>query len=209
MTRAATSLLLLLLAAACNGGPSAAELARLDRERADATDPAITAALEDPIMTDRDLSVADHSRRVRYVPGPAEASTPARITANAAVYNALKALETPPPACHRGFQTGPDWAARMPAPFAPPAGATLVEASGNTARGCAAVVAVYRVTLSARRVVAAMRAGALAAGYASTLQLRGADRVLSGRRPRDGATYYLVASPRSDGSEIAVRVAAG
>lgn len=125
MTRAATSLLILLLAAACDGGPSATELARLDRERADATDPAITAALEDPIMTDRDLSVTDHSRRVRYVPGPAEASTPARITANAAVYNALKALETPPPACHRGFQKGSDWAARMPAQFAPPAGATL------------------------------------------------------------------------------------
>lgn len=207
MMRAA--LPLLLLAAACDRGPSAVELARLDRERADATDPAITAALEDPIMTDRDLTVADHSRRVRYVPGPADASRPARIAANSAVYNALDALETPGPACERGFRNAPAWAARLPAPFALPTGASLVEASGNTTRGCAAVVAIYRLPAPADRVVAALRAKALAAGYASIVQVRGADRVLHGRRARDGASYYLVASPRADGSEIALRTATG
>lgn len=207
MMRAA--LPLLLLAAACDRGPSAVELARLDRERADATDPAITAALEDPIMTDRDLTVADHSRRVRYVPGPADASRPARITANAAVYNALDALETPGPACERGFRNAPAWAARLPAPFALPPGASLIEASGNTTRGCAAVVAVYRVPVRADRVVAALRARALTAGYASVVQVRGADRVLRGRRARDGASYYLVASPRADGTEVALRTADG
>jgi len=208
MTRATASLLLLLLAAACDRGPSATELARLDRERANATDPAITAALEDPIMTDRDLTVADNSRRVRYVPGPAVASAPARITANAAVYNAIAALEPRGPACERGFRTGAEWAARLPAPFVLPPGASLIEASGNTTRGCAAVVAVYRVPVRADRLVASLRARALAAGYASTAQVRGADRVLRGRRARDGASYYLVATPRADGSEIALRSAA-
>lgn len=208
MTRVSLAALL-LFATACGRGASPEELARLHRERVNATDPAITAALADPIMSDRDLTVADNSRRVRYVRGPAEASTPARITANAAVYSALRGLEPPRVGCEAGFRYGPAWAARLPAPFAVPPGASLVEAGGNDRRGCASVVAVFRVPAPADRAAAALRARALTAGYAGDVRVRGADHVVGGRRARDGASVFAVASPRAGGSEVALLASAG
>lgn len=199
-------LLALFLLAGCNGDTSEAELEAIDRNRADAADPAVTAALDDPIMTDRDLSVGDNSRRVRNVPGPAEAIYPPRDKANARALAGLEGLN--PPGCDRGFAYGRDWARRLPATFPMSPGATLIEAAGNDKPGCRARVAVFRSPASPRAIVDWYAARASAAGYTATPQTRGSDLVLAGQQA-GGASYYIIVSPRDDVSEVAMIATGG
>lgn len=208
MTRAIRILGLLALATGCSGGPSEAELAKRNRELAAAADPAVTAAMEDPIMSDRDLGVADDSLRVRHVGGPAEALYPSRTGANAAAFAALKGVGFTPSPCETGFVYGNAWAARMPAPFRLPQGATLVEAAGNDRPGCRSRMAAFRVAATPPSVIAAIRAGAMQAGYTALVQVRGSDQVVAGRRSADGATYYAIATPQGPGSEVSLLTAA-
>lgn len=207
MTRA-LPLFVLVLLGACDGGKSKAELATLNRELVARADPAITASLEDPIMSDRDLTVADDSRRVRLVGGPAQAAYPARIRSNAAVMSALQGLAREPH-CERGFTKSGDWVARMPSAFALYPGATLVEAAGNDRAPCRSRVLAFRTAAAPPAVIGWYRARALAAGYGAEVRPRGADRVVAGTRARDGAGYYLVASPADGGAEVALIATGG
>lgn len=199
MTRA-LSTLLLLLACSCDRGASSDELAERQRALAANADPAVTAALEDPVMTDRDLHVADNSRRVRLVAGPAQALYPARTRINARVTSALAGLATRDE-CEIGFAAGLEWAARLPAAFRIYPRAALVEAAGNDKGECRSRAVVFRPAATPQTVVAWYRARASAGGYSGEVQRRGSDLVLGGIRPGDGASYYLVVSPRAGGSE--------
>lgn len=196
-------LLLVLTLAACGGEASDAELAAIDRNRSEAADPAVTAALDDPIMTDRDLSVGDNSRRVRDVPGPAAAIYPPRDGANARALAGLEAFSTP--GCDRGFAYGAAWANKLPAAFPLSPGARLIEAAGNDKPGCRARVAVFRSPAVPQAVVDWYATRAAAAGYSARPQRRGSDQVLAGSR--GAGRYYIVASPRDAGTEVAMIVA--
>ena len=169
----------LLLLAAC-GGPSDAELRARADKLAETADPAITAALADPIMSDRDLTVADNSRRVRIVTGPAQANYPLPGGPNAAAFAALRALGGPS-RCEDGFVSGAAFAAQLPPAFVP-AGATLVEAAGNDRPGCRARFALFRVAEKPAAVTARIGARASAAGYGAEARVRGSDHVVAGRR---------------------------
>lgn len=201
MTRA---LPLLLLLAGCGGAASDAELAERRRALMATADPAITAALADPIMSDADLSVADDSRRLRSVRGPTEASVPPRTKENAALYATIDGLRGGP-GCEVGFVVDPVWADRLPAAFRLPAGATLIEASGNDRPGCAARAATFRMAGAPSAIVDRYVAAALGAGYGASSEPRAADRIAGGRRA-DGATWYMIATPVRSGSEISVIV---
>lgn len=199
MTRA-LPILMLLLVAACGRGASADELAARQRELAAAADPAVTAALEDPVMTDRDLHVADNSRRVRLVSGPAQALYPPATRINARVTSALEGLRSRDE-CETGFAAGFEWAARLPAAFRIFPGASLVEAAGNDKGACRSRMVAFRPAAAPQAVIDWYRARALAGGYTAQFQRRGGDLVLGGVRVADNATYYLVVSPRAGGSE--------
>lgn len=201
-------LLAVLLAGACGRGMSDRELAAEARTRAASADPAVTLALEDPLMTDRDLHAADHSRRVRLVTGPAQALYPPQTPINARVTSALRGLRADDP-CETGFVSGLKWAARLPASFGIYPGAALVEAAGNDKGRCRARFVGFRSAASSEAVLAWYRARALAGGYSAQAQQRGADSVLGGVRARDGASYYLLVSPRSAGSEAALLTTGG
>lgn len=205
MTRAFA---LLLMLAGCDRAPSATELARLRAEAARTADPAVTAALEDPIMSDRDLVVADDSRRVRSVRGPAEANYPSRTGDNAGFFKALRGLE-PGPGCETGFRADAAFAGQLPPAFAMPRGATVVEAAGNDRPGCRARMAAFRLATPPAAVAASYAARASAAGYDNKPGVRGADHVVGGVRARDEARYFLLASPRAGGSEVSLLVTGG
>ena len=151
----------LLLLAAC-GGPSDAELRARAAKLAATADPAITAALADPIMSDPDLTVADNSRRVRIVGGPAQAYYPLRNGKNAEAFAALRALGGPR-TCEIGFKPGPAFADELPPAFRAPAGATLIEAAGNDRPECRARFVLFRTPASAETLAAQVRARARAA----------------------------------------------
>lgn len=197
------ALLTLVLVAGCDRGASEAELAKRNRESLATADPAVTAALEDPIMTDRDLEVADNSRRVRLVRGPAEALYPPRTRSNAAIWSAIDRLN-PRAHCEAGFKAGVVWATRLPTAFAPFPGARLIEAAGHDAPACRSRMVAVRAAAAPEAVLEWYRARAVAAGYTAEVQHRGADQVLGGTRARDGASFYLVVSPHAAGSEAAL-----
>lgn len=202
-----SSMFLLLALAACGGGKSPDELAKLDRELAAAADPAVTAALEDPIMTDRDLSVQDDSRRVRHIAGPAQAVYPPNSKANIKALSGLDAL-APGPACETGFVTGDAWARKLPSAFALYPGAILTYAAGTDQGGCRVRVASFGAPAPPQAIVDFYRARATRAGYSATPQTRGSDRILTGTGARN-ASYYLIVSPRASGSEVALLTSGG
>jgi len=147
--------------------------------------------------------------KTRSCPTATSASpTTASASANAAAFAALKGVGFTPSPCETGFAYGNAWAARMPPPFRLPQGAALVEAAGNDRPGCRARMAAFRVATTPPSVIAAIRAGAMQAGYTALVQVRGADQVVAGRRSADGATYYAIATPQAQGSEVSLLTAA-
>jgi len=186
---------------ACDGARSADELAKARRELAATADPAVIAALADPIMSDPDLSVADDSRRVRHVTGPAQVTYPPRSKANARALAGLDGLAAP--TCETGFTSGKAWIAKLPPAFAPIPGATAIEASGMDKPGCRVRVASFSTEATPWRILNLYRVRATGAGYTATTTRRGADHVLTGSRPRDGASYYLIVTPGAKANAVA------
>ena len=193
-----------LSTAACDRGKTDAELAALDRNLADAADPAITAALEDPIMTDPDLSVSDDSRRIRTVNGPAQAIYPPRSANNEGALSALDGLGRGGNACDRNFAYGNEWAERLPAEFPLYPGARLIEAAGNDRGNCRVRVIAFRTAATPQAILDWYRERAVRGGYSAEQQRRGSDTVLGGERAADDASYYLVVSPGPRTSEVAL-----
>lgn len=205
-------LLLAILAAAalgaCGRASSPDERAAARRDAIAATDPAVTAALADPIMTDRDLGVADETLRVRHVSGPAVVSTPPRSKANGKIIAALDGL-LPDARCETGFSSGDAWRRKIPAAFAPFPGATGIKTEGLDKGACHVRVASFDAAASPWTILGYYRARATAAGYVSERRQRGADHVLTGRRARDGASFYMIVSPRAKASAVALLTSGG
>lgn len=192
---------------ACDGEKSADELAKARRKSAAAADPAVTAALADPIMSDPDLSVADDSRRVRHVSGPAEVTYPPRSKANARALAGLDGLAAP--TCGTGFTSGKAWIAKLPPAFAPYPGAGGIEASGMDKPGCRVRVASFATTATPWRILNHYRVRVTGAGYTAATSRRGADHVLTGSRLRDGASFYLIVTPGANANAVALLASGG
>lgn len=190
---------------ACDDTRSREELAAARREAVADADPAVTAALADPIMTDPDLTVADDSRRVRHVTGPASVTYPPRSKANAPIYAALDGFATPP-ACETA--PGPAWRAKLPPAFAPYRGATGLETAGTDDGSCRVRVASFATAATPWTVLAHYRGRATQAGYVTDLKRRGVDHVLTGSRS-DDASFYMIVSPRAKASTVSVLTSGG
>ncbi len=207
-----TRLLLPLLAAAtlgaCDNTPSPDERAAARRTALAETDPAVIEALADPIMSDRDLSAADDSLRVRHIGGPAVVSVPPRSKANAKMLAALDGL-LPEPACETGFKSGAVWLGEIPAAFAVYPGATNVSAEGLDKGSCRVRVAGFEAAATPWTILSHYRRRATEAGYASDLKRRGADHVLTGSRASDRASFYMIVSPRAKTSSVALLTSGG
>lgn len=198
--RALAVIAVALALAACDGQSRqdrAADLAK--------SDPAVTEALENPIMTDRGLAASDDSRRLRSVSGPARAIQPLRSPENRAIWEALAPL-LPKHPCEEGLAAGPQFARSLPAEFAPPPGARLIEAGGKIDGQCRVRIAAYRVDAPPAALAEAYRARLGGAGYAVRPQLRDGAQVLSGERASDSSSYYLVAAPDGQGSTLSLLV---
>lgn len=207
MTRALVPMLLAVpWLAACDRTPSPQELAAARREVVAASDPAVTAALADPIMSDPDLSIADDSRRVRHVAGPAAVTYPPRSKANARIHAALDGFATPA-LCEPA--PGPAWRGKIPAAFAVYPGATGVSAEGLDQGRCHIRVAGFDAAATPWTILSHYRGRATKAGYASDLRRRGADHVLTGTRTRDRASFYMIVSPGAKTSAVALLTSGG
>lgn len=199
-------LLFCLWLTACDRSRSPEELAAARREAVAAAEPAVIAALADPVMSDPDLSVADDSRRVRHVEGPATVTYPPRSKANAPIFAVLDGFATPP-LCETA--PGEAWRAGIPPAFALYPRATGIEIAGTDAGRCRVRVANFAAAATPWTILAHYRGRATQAGYATDLKHRGADHVLNGRRAKDGASFYMIVSPRAKASAVSVLTSGG
>lgn len=186
------------------------------------TDPALTAALEDPILTDPDLAQQANRHNVRPPELPTRAeypsAAPVRLAsadggARPAPSNAAPPGPAASPACGARREGGPvafsygmQWAERLPAAFPPYPGGRVTEAAGQDSGPCRVRVVTFRTADSYQRVIDWYQQRAVSAGFSAEHQARGADHVLGGVHPASNGAYYIIVTPIAGGSEVALIV---
>jgi hypothetical protein len=195
MRPALSALLLCVALAGCKRAEAPANnLAALDNQLvANDTDPAVTSAINDQILTDRNLSAQSNRNAVLSTAGPAQAQYPP---------DAGKG--TAPPCAASPLQNGPEWAKRLPPEFPLYPGASVSEAAGTDAAPCRLRAVVLTTADPWDKVIGWYQAQATRAGYAIGRQTRDGDQILAGNR--GDQAFYLIATPKSGGSEISLIV---
>jgi hypothetical protein len=208
-----------LTLAACERTPDEAQLAKLDNQiTGNQADPALTSALEDPILTDPALSQQSNRNAVREAGGPVQAQYPAgggpaalpaqrraeiRGQATPAEHREMVRLASGDGiACGAPFEQGVGWSRRLPATFRVLPGARVTEAAGNNVGDCRMRAVTFTSPHPPERVIDWYRRRAASAGYSSEYQRYQADQILAGANEHDGGAYYLIVRPAGRGSEI-------
>jgi hypothetical protein len=203
----------LVMLAACGGESDEAELATLDNEiAANDTDPALTSALEDQILVDRDLVQQSNRNAVRPPETPVQAQYP--VGAESAGRSASAPATAGRPGAglaEEATRCGEDrldydaaWVRRLPAAFAVYPGGRVIEAAGKDAADCRLRVVTFTSSEAPGRLRDWYRARAVGAGYSSEQQQRGTDLVLAGTHA-SGAAYFLILTPlEGGGTDVAL-----
>jgi hypothetical protein len=205
-----------LALASCGGGGQAS-----DQLAAFETDPALTAALEDQILTDPELAQQSNRLSVRPPELPFRAEYPADAgapTVHRASLSAQPGCTTcgggvPEPApgpsgtCGGAeFRYGMEWAQRLPGAFPPYPGGRVTEAAGQDRGQCRVRVVTFRTGDPYQRVLEWYRQRAVSSGFSAEHQVRGTDHVLGGVNQGTNGAFYLIVTPLEGGSEVALIV---
>jgi hypothetical protein len=190
-----------LLLAACQRQPSDDDIATFDnRITGNRSDPALTSALQDPILTDPALTQQSNRNAVRPPAGPVQAPYPPEQG-----HAEMKALvRGEGEGCAAMFDRNPSWARRLPAAFPVFPGARVTNAAGNDAEGCRMRVVSFASEASPQRVLVWYRERAASAGFSYDHHREPPDHVLAGTK--DDGAYYLIVTPRRGGSDISLIV---
>jgi len=194
MSRAACLSVLMLLAACGKSADRAAD--------GNATDPAITTALADPLMTDPGLDRRSNGDALQPPDEPYRAIAPPGepdpLREGAAPTVAARATELIArhaaaafAGCGQGLRYSAIWAAALPPEVALPDGGRVAEAAGSDAGGCHYRVVGYAVAMPVGDVVKGVRSAGQRAGYVLTDAARGKAQVVIGKRGRDGAAFII------------------
>ncbi len=234
--RAAFALSLVLTLAACADAPDEDPLAALERElAADAGNPAVAAALADPIMTDPTLSARANTNAVRPPSGPYTAPIPpSEVAARGSTADliARDTLESPPAngepctecavardaltlaaltapvagQCASRLGYSNGWAVRLHDAVPLIPNARMTEAAGVANERCDLRVVRFWSDLTPERLIDWYFTRTKAARYTSVLRADTIGQHLSGRHP-DGSRYSLFVDPRDGGgAEVALIV---
>ncbi|HEY0148272.1 MAG TPA: hypothetical protein VGB70_04645 [Allosphingosinicella sp.] len=221
-TFAFSALAALLALAGCNRGDDG-NLASLDNQLTNDTDPALSAALQDQIAVDPELAGQSNRNAVRPPETPTTATYPADTMRapepkGAAAAPAAGAQLAAAPAAGGGnpnctdnakFHYNNGWAQRLPAAFPLYPAGKLTEAAANNSNGCAARVVSFTTADNFQRVLDWYHTRAVRAGYTSEHEVREGDHILAGANARDNGAFYLIVTPRGNGSEVALIVNKG
>ena len=193
----------LLALGACGGGADN-NLAAIDNDLlANGADPALTSALEDQILVDPNLVQQAHPNTVRPPETPVQAQYPAG-SATAQPASGGTGAVAANGACAGPFEYGAQWAGRLPAGFPAYPGGRITEAAGNGGGRCRVVT--FTTADRHDRVLEFYRGVAGRAGFTAEHQQRGEDHVLGGVNQSTDGAYYLIVTPRPNGSEVALIV---
>ena len=184
----------LALVGCSRGSEPTNNLAALDNQLvANDTDPAVTSALNDQILVDRNLSAQSNRNAVRTAAGPAQAQYPPDAGKTVA-----------PPCAGAPLESNLAWAQRLPPEFPLYPGARLTDAAGSDAAPCR----LRGVTLATAdpwdRVIGWYQDRAVRAGYSVGRQARGGDQILAGTR--GDQAFYLIATPGQGSTEVSLIV---
>jgi hypothetical protein len=215
-----TALAAVLALAGCGRGDDG-NLASLDNQLANDSDPALTAALQDQIAVDPNLAQQSNANAVRPPETPTTATYPAdsaaaKGNAGAAPKAGAQLASAPagPAAASGGanctdgakFAYNNGWAQRLPAAFPFYPNGRLTEAAANNSDGCSTRVVSFTTADDFQRVLDWYNTRAVRAGYSSEHQVRAGDHILAGANASDNGAYYLIVTPRGNGSEVALIV---
>jgi hypothetical protein len=215
-TIAFAALAAVLALGGCGRGGDDSNLASLDNQLTNDTDPALTAALQDQIAVDPNLAQQSNANAVRPPETPTQAPYPAdsaRAPAPAAAGIAKPGAQlASAPArgaaanCTSGdsFSYNNAWAQRLPAAFPFYPNGRLTEAAANNSNGCSTRVVSFTTADNFQRVLDWYNTRAVKAGYSSEHEVRGGDHILAGANSRDDGAFYLIVTPRGNGSEVAL-----
>jgi hypothetical protein len=98
------------------------------------------------------------------------------------------------------------WAERLPAAFPAYPGGRITEAAGNDHGDCRIRVVTFTTADPWQRVIEFYRGVARRGGYDAEHQARGGDQVLGGVNAATDGAYYLIVTPKAQGSEVALIV---
>ena len=192
-----------LLALGGCGGGAENNLAAIDNDLlANGADPALTSALEDQILVDPNLVQQAHPNTVRPPETPVQAQYPAGSASAQPASGTGGAAANG--ACAGPFQYGAQWANRLPPGFPAYPGGRITEAAGNDGGRCRVVT--FTTGDRYDRVLGFYQGVAGRAGFTAEHQQRGEDHVLGGVNAGTDGAYYLIVTPRPDGSEVALIV---
>ena len=212
-----TALAAALALAACGRGDEG-NLASLDNQLAgNDVDPALTSALEDQIAVDPELAQQSNKNAVRPPETPTQAPYPQQGGGTlrapepgqkAAAQPAALASGGPGGGCTDAnrFDYNQAWAQKMPAAFPVYPGAKVTDAAANQQSGCSARVVTFTTGDNYQRVLDWYHTQAVRSGYTSEHQVREGDHILAGANEGKGAAFYLIATPKQNGSEVALIV---
>ena len=209
-----------LALAGCGRGDEG-NLAALDNKLANA-DPALTSALEDQIAVDPQLTQQSNKNAVRTPGTPSQAQYPANQgggtipapapvkadAANAGQHDQIGSAAGGGggTACAGGapFDYDMAWAQRLSPAFPAYPGGKITEAAGNNQGACRVRVITFATGDHSQRVLDWYHTRAVRAGYSSEHQVRGEDHILAGAKESDGGAFYLIVTPKGNGSEAAL-----
>lgn len=228
--------------AACGGEPAPSDAVSLDDELiagANGTDPLLAAAVQDPIMSDPQLSTRSNVDSIRppaqpyAAPIPSidvaampdakdgtlqsapKATSPCRqcaVARDAITLAALAARQSDVwmKACAPSLRYAAGWANRLPADLPLYGGARVIEAAGTDTPTCQLRAVTFATTQPVDHMLDWYATQGAKAGYAAAHQADGSDHVLSGSRSRDGTAYIAFVRPGvRGGSEIDLLVNTG
>jgi hypothetical protein len=165
----------LLLLAGCGSGVREAAV--------NETDPAITDAVNDPILADPRLSLQERGGAIGVPTGVAENVADQTLGQVATAHVAEPAFA----GCNTKIDYAFAWSARLPADLPLPEAAKVTEAAGSDAKACKLRLVRYLIAQPTDAVTGYYRELAKKRGFALTES----DSTISGRRARDGAAFII------------------
>lgn len=190
-----------ILMAGCQRQPADDPIAAADnRITGNESDPALTSALQDPILTDPALTQQSNKNAVRPPAGPVQAQYPPE-RGHRDMKNIVRGEGE---GCAGNVERSPSWAQRLPAVFPVFPGARVTDAAGNDVDGCHMRVVSFASEAPAQRVLVWYRERAASAGFSVEHQRHDRDHVLAGTNEDDA--YYLIVTPRRGGSDVSLIV---
>ena len=208
------SVLLALAASGC-GAPkdNKQELDRIDSKLGGKgnADPALTAAVEDPIMVDPQLSAQSNKDSIRppdtpfaapVPPGEGGMTGPPGRTLGALAARQAQIAKDKFNGCSLDVAYSMQWADRLPVELPLYPKARVAEAAGSDYQGCSLRVVTYAAPAPPRSVAGYYLALANRAGFRSDGHAEGTGYMVSAWRPNDGAAFYATLQPSGTGTNV-------